>query len=48
MNKIIMDDTTGRDRTVPALTIRNLDFWYGSNHALKAYRWISPRVRSRA
>ncbi|MCE2576128.1 phosphate ABC transporter ATP-binding protein PstB [Komagataeibacter sp. FNDCR2] len=35
MNKITMDDTTGRNRTVSALAIRNLDFWYGGNHALK-------------
>lgn len=35
MNKIIMDDTTGRDTLQPALAIRNLNFWYGSNHALK-------------
>ncbi|MBV1835541.1 phosphate ABC transporter ATP-binding protein, partial [Novacetimonas pomaceti] len=35
MNQPIMADTTGHDTSALALAIRNLDFWSGSNHALK-------------
>ena len=36
MNKIIMDNSMGQNTAVPALAIRDLDFWYGENHALKS------------
>ncbi|MBY4639174.1 phosphate ABC transporter ATP-binding protein PstB [Gluconacetobacter entanii] len=37
MNTIVMDDVAPAptDVATPALSIRNLDFWYGTNHALK-------------
>ncbi len=37
MNTIVMDDVARgvTDVAPPALSIRNLDFWYGTNHALK-------------
>lgn len=35
MNKIIMDDSMVGNTAVSALAISNLDFWYGTNHALK-------------
>ena len=37
MNTTVMDDVARgvTDAAPPALSIRNLDFWYGTNHALK-------------
>ncbi|POF61922.1 phosphate ABC transporter ATP-binding protein PstB [Novacetimonas maltaceti] len=37
MNTTVMDDVAPAptDVATPALSIRNLDFWYGTNHALK-------------
>ncbi|MBV1829866.1 phosphate ABC transporter ATP-binding protein PstB [Komagataeibacter melomenusus] len=35
MNTLTMDNRPAQARLAPAIAIRNLDFWYGENHALR-------------
>ena len=35
MNTVLMDNRPAQAQSAPAIAIRNLDFWYGENHALR-------------